>query len=202
MNNTSTIQSVVLDPRERAVYASFAPSYAGWGMFLKYDLSTGVVMVHRDPDTERIREAETDIREVRIVEALWGGDSRIPREARRSGADFILEIRERFTMETIVNYSRFVENAGDDFVLRAADRPDVRAKLSDPRSVAGKAVFSGVWVTVNPEDRGKLQRDIPYSVHPTGQNERYRWTVESGVRVTKPGAFSDFIRAVTGAVGL
>jgi hypothetical protein len=55
---------------------------------------------------------------------------------------------------------------------------------------------------VVPEDRGKLARDIPYSVHSAGQNGRYRWTFESGVRVTKPGAFSGFIRAVTGAVGL
>ena len=202
VNNASTIQSVVLDSRGQSVYASFALSYAGWGMFLRYDLATGVTMVYRDPDTDRIREAEADIREVRIVGAYWNGDSRIPREARRSGADIMLAIRERFSAETMDSYSRFVEKAGSEFILRTTDRPDVRVRLADTRMVYGKAAFSGVWVTVAPEDREKIARGIPYSIHPVVREGRYRWTFQSGVSVTKPGAFSGFIRAVTGAVGL
>lgn len=202
VNNPSTIQSVVLDPQGRSVYVSFAPSYAGWGLFLRYDLATGVAMVYREPDTERIREAEADIHEIHVLGAYWNGDARIPREARRPGADFILFIRERFEPEEMDDYSRFVENAGSEFVLRTLDRPDVRARLADPHAVSGKGSFCGVWLTVIPEDRGKFVRGIPYSVHPAGQGGRYRWTFESGVMVTKPGALSDFIRSLAGAVGL
>ncbi len=186
VNNSSTIHSVVLDPKNKIVYMAFHDGFAAWSQWLQYDWPKDLVTVYKEADKRKLQQTEhAELREVHIIGAYWNGNLPVKGGGPKSQEPhFWIEIREWLKEKGVEQLAEFRERAARELTLRAKDKPDVKAAMT--RGMIAMESFRGFMFKINEEDISKLVPNIPYTIHIENTSAVYRWVVEDGVKLIKP----------------
>lgn len=83
----------------------------------------------------------------------------------------------------------FVENAGFEFVLRAADRAEVkitRESHCGTTSSSGDGAFQGFYVCLHGEQIRSIDAGVEYAIVPSNASTQYAWAVRDDLRLVRP----------------
>jgi hypothetical protein len=187
VNNPSTIHSVVFDPKNKTVYMAFHPRFAAWGQWQKYDWEKDLVTVYKKADKDKLQQIDiAELREVHITGAYWNGNLPVMGGGPKSNEpNFWIEIKEWLKEKNVEQLIEFRKRAAKELTLRAKDKPDVKATVT--RGMIAKENFRGFMFKINEEDIPKLEPNIPYTIHIENTSAIFRWVVEEGVQLIKPG---------------
>jgi len=186
VNNSSTIHSVIFDPKNKTVYLAFHTKFAAWSQWLKFDWEKDLATVYREAEQKKLQRTNVaELREVHIVGAYWNGNLPVMGGGPKSNEPiFWLEIKEWLKEKNVEQLAEYRERASKELTLRAKDKPDVKAVMT--RGMIAKENFRGFMFKINEEDIPKLEPNIPYAIHFENKSAVYRWIVENGVNLTKP----------------
>jgi len=186
VNNSSTIHSVVFDPKNKTVYMAFHTKFAAWSQWLKYDWEKDLVTVYREANKDKLQHTDiAELREVHIIGAYWNGNLPVMGGGPKSNEpNFWIEIKGWLKEKGVEQLTEFRERAAKELKLKAKDKPDVKATIT--RGMIATEKFRGFMFRIHEEDMPKLEPNIPYTIHIENTSAVYRWIVENGVKLTKP----------------
>jgi hypothetical protein len=156
--------------------------------FFKANSGDGFVPIepHEYPFVE-YREIKT----AHVNGVYWQGDERIPewcRDLFEGRGHFIIAIDEWMEGQDHRQLDAFRENAGFEFLLKAAGRDDVR--IASGNSVGtcsgGHGDFQGFVVGLKPSELDQVARGVEYTLTPVEPRAGYTWQVQDGVRLVRP----------------
>jgi hypothetical protein len=78
-----------------------------------------------------------------------------------------------------------MRRADPAFVLRAAGRPDVRARLTLGFYTDATNGVRDMELFIPPGEYATMAPGVPYTLHPVNGKQGYEWTVREGVTVTR-----------------
>jgi hypothetical protein len=142
-----------------------------------------------------------ELREVHIQAAYWLGDPASPWRTTFADNEFAIFAEEWIDGQTWSQLSRFLEAAGDTFVLSAPDCPDVTAETVGTFIDHGpESWHHGFTLRLNDADLAKLVHVASYSLSTENTSETYRWIVNPGVvlRVPYSSTLPDLVQLTVG----
>jgi hypothetical protein len=187
VNNPSTIHAVVFDAKRMCVFMAFYPKFAAWNFWLKFDWGRDVVTVYKEAEVEKLKNTDTvELTEVHITAAYWSGN--LPMrgaEQKNNDPHFWLLIEEWLKEKGGEQLYEFSAKAARELTLRAEGQSDVKAIIT--KGTIATEHLKGFMFKIVEEDLPKMVPGIPYTIHIDNVSAIYKWIIEEGVTVTRPG---------------
>jgi transglutaminase-like putative cysteine protease len=95
--------------------------------------------------------------------------------------DFLVSFKE-WMPGSYLQMRVFQQRVGQEFILSAADRPDLRARLLDWRMSKGDGSFQAYCAEVVAADRDKIVPGLAYTIKPINISETYRWELGADLK--------------------
>jgi hypothetical protein len=187
VNNPSTIHSVVFDAQHKDVYMAFNTKFAAWSDWLKYDWNRDSVMVYKDAEEVRLKNTDTaELTEVHVIAAYWNGNLPIRAgEPKTNDPHFWLLIKEWLKEKDVEQLYEFSTRAACELTLKAKDQPDIKAIIT--KGTIAMENIKGFMFKINEEDLPNIVPNIPYTIHINNVSAIYRWIIDEGVILIRPG---------------
>jgi hypothetical protein len=132
----------------------------------------------------------SQIREAHVTAVYYKGDSRLPEFAGkglREGA-WLIGIKEWMPGQDYRQLDEFVENAGFNFRLCAAEHPEIvitKANYNGNSSM-GDGQFQAFYMQLDESQLKAMVPGVPYTIYPKNKGDKYIWIVNDGVTLVKP----------------
>jgi hypothetical protein len=187
VNNPSTIHSVVFDARHQTVYMAFNTRFAAWSDWFRYDWGKDTLTVSKEAEKERLRQSEgAELTEVHVTAAYWNGD--LPGRGSGPKTDdphFWILIREWLKEKDVDQLYEFSARAAGELTLETEGKPDIRAVLT--KGTVAMENLKGFMFKIVEEDLPEMVPGLPYKIHFDNVSAVYKWIVEEGVKLIRPG---------------
>jgi len=126
-----------------------------------------------------------ELKEAKVYEAYWEGDSRISELKAKRPHSLMLKIKfspiSNLDSEQIGD---FIGKAGVEFELSADGKPKVTVSVYEGNIYNTKgSTFWGFWAMVPEIEYEKLEPGVSYKLVPKKQNVEYRWIVDENVLI-------------------
>ena len=134
-----------------------------------------------------------ELTEVTIEKVYWQDSSESPEEIRTlgwspppGGAHFFVHGREWLKdAGDYLQYKLFMRRADRKFLLRAKDGPDVPCEISMNFYTHASSNLRELEVVIPADAYARMERGVPYTLHPVNGAEGYRWKVSRGLTLTR-----------------
>jgi hypothetical protein len=136
-----------------------------------------------------------ELKRVTISAAYWLGSKEMPAalvplvgKGPRDGAGRLFIHGEEWLQDAgdHLQYKAFMRRADGDFVLKAKDRPDVKARLEGSFYTQTSAKLRELEVIIPPKEFAKMAPGVAYTLHPRNQSKSHTWGVRDGLTLTRP----------------
>jgi len=187
VNNPSTIHSVVFDAQHKNIFMAFNPKFAAWSQWLRYDWDKDLVTVYEDAEEEKLKNTESvELTEVHVIAAYWNGSLPIRRgKPKTNDPHFWLLIKDWLKEKDVVQLYEFSARAARALTLKAKGQPAVKAIIT--KGTIFTENLKGFMFKIIEEDMPKMVPNIPYTIHIDNVSAIYRWVIEDGVTIIRPG---------------
>jgi hypothetical protein len=187
VNNPSTVHSVVFDAMHKNVYMAFNTKFAAWSDWLRYDWNKDYVTVYKEAEEDKLKNTDiAELTEVHVIAAYWNGNLPIRAgEPKRNDPHFWLLIKEWLKEKGVEQLYEFSTRAARELTLKAKGHPDVKAIIT--KGTIAVENLKGVMFKIIEEDLPKMVPNIPYTICIENVSAIYRWIIEDGVTLTRPG---------------
>jgi hypothetical protein len=200
VNNPSTIHSVVFDALHKNVYMAFNTKFAAWSDWLRYDWNKDCVMAYKDAEEDKLRNTDTaELTEVHVIAAYWNGSLPIRAgEPKTNDPHFWLLIKEWLNEKDVEQLYEFSVRAARELTLKAKGQPDVKAIIT--KGTIAMEDLKGFMFKINEEDLPNVVPNIPYTIHIDNVSAIYKWIIEDGVTLIRPGG-NEFLLFMVRSIG-
>lgn len=158
---------------------------------ISYGANEGPLPVTPATASITVIPTQTELTEVHVKAAFWKRDTNTPSWIRFSKPwKFIIETEEWITGQDYNQLSTFLQKAGGNFILRAADHSDIAAKaIAWFSQVDGS--YKGFILDISDSELLKMTPGVEYSIIPQNTSDTYKYTVLDGVTITRPILYGD-----------
>jgi hypothetical protein len=135
-------------------------------------------------------------KQITITRAYWADAADTPDNLRQSAATHTgMDGSPRFFVHgdewwddagDYLQYKVFMQQVDREFVLRAKDRPDVKATLTMSFFTQASTKLREMEVAIPKEEYAKMVKGAAYTLHPVNGVKGYEWKVKEDVKLTKP----------------
>lgn len=127
-----------------------------------------------------------EIKEAKVYEAYWEGDSRISELKAKRPCSLLLKLKFSpiSNPDSGEQIGDFLGKAGAEFELSADGKPKVTVSIYEGNIYKTKgSAFWGFWAVVPEKEYEKLEPGVSYKLVPKEQNVEYRWIVDENVLI-------------------
>lgn len=127
-----------------------------------------------------------EIKEAKVYEAYWEGDSRISELKAKRPHSLMLKIKfsPLSNPDSGEQIGDFIGKAGAEFELSADGKPKVTVFIYEGNIYKTNGnTFWGFWAVVPETEYEKLEPGVSYKLVPRKQNAEYRWVVAENVLI-------------------
>jgi hypothetical protein len=102
-----------------------------------------------------------------------------------NGIDFLIASKE-WIPGVNTQMRAFQKHVGHEFLLNAANHPNIKVHLSGLNQSSGDGSFQAYGAQIVPEDKALLVPGVKYQIQPINISDTYRWQVASNVTFLAP----------------
>ncbi len=137
------------------------------------------------------------LKEVHVKGVYFKGDKNIPEFAggRVSEDTFLIGIQEWLHGQDHRQLDEFVDNAGFNFRLHAEGHPDIIITHGNyfGNSSMGDGRFQAYYVQLNESQLKNFESNVPYTLHPENESDKFVWKVNDGVTAIRPIPYGNLV---------
>jgi len=133
--------------------------------------------------------APGDHRQLTVDEVMWytsapdGVSMRL--DDPETAGHVVVRVKEGVAGEGPRQYKRFYDRVGKEFVLRAADRPDVPLRATRGYWARPEEGLRHFYLRIEPDALATMALDVAYALVAKDGDGEFAWIVEDGVKLTR-----------------
>jgi hypothetical protein len=98
---------------------------------------------------------------------------------------FLVHCDEWFTGQDHIQYRVFLYRADKNFVLKAKDKPDVKATILASFYTHESSNVREIELFIPSDQYKKMEDGVPYTLHPVNDHPRCKWKIKEGIATIK-----------------
>jgi RNA polymerase sigma factor (sigma-70 family) len=131
---------------------------------------------------------------ITIGKAYWLGSKDVPEYVRdhagrppQDGSGRLFFHGEEWLNDAgdYLQYKAFLWRADPEFILKAKDQPDVKARVGGTYYTHATTKLREMEVVIPAPEMAKMAKGVAYTIHPVNGKKGYEWKVRDGVTVTR-----------------